>query len=73
MGAGLSGAGTCGQLGTRLVDEGLVGRAVLRRQGRGCRRRPAQGAVAQVPQQRGVAGAPHFLHSLDGCHEHGAP
>ena len=39
---------------------------------RACRRGPAQGAVAQVAQQRGVAGAAHPLHALLRCHVHGA-
>ena len=37
-----------------------------------CRRGPAQGAVAEVAQQRGVAGAAHPLHALLCRHVHGA-
>lgn len=35
------------------------------------RRGPTQGAVAEEPQQRGVAGAAHQLHALNSRHVHG--
>lgn len=46
--------------------------AMLKRLCRLHRGGPAQGAVAEVSQQRGVAGAPHALHPLLRRHVHGA-
>jgi len=56
--------GACGRL--RLCAPSARALRVRRRRGR------AQGAVAQVAQQRGLAGAAHDIHAIVRRHEHGA-